>query len=51
MPELFNFDDDLEESHDVSERHPHIVEELLERLEQFDAEVRADHAARYPTVT
>ena len=50
-PELFNLEDDLEESYDVSQRHPQIVEELLARLEQFDAEVRADHAARYPTAT
>jgi arylsulfatase A len=51
QPQLFNLEDDLEESYDVSQRHPRIVEELLERLEQFDAEVRADHAARYPTTT
>ena len=35
-------------SRDLSQRHPEIVDELLRRLEQFDAEVRADHAARYP---
>jgi arylsulfatase A len=49
MPELFNLEDDLEESYDVSQRHPQIVEELLQRLDEFDAEVRTDHAARYPT--
>ena len=48
MPQLFNLETDLEESYDVSQRHPEIVDELLARLEQFDAEVRADHAARYP---
>jgi arylsulfatase A len=51
MPQLFNLEDDLEESYDISQRHPRIVEELLARLEQFDAEVRADHAARYPATT
>ena len=49
MPQLFNLENDLEESYDISQRHPDIVNALLERLEQFDAEVRADHAARYPT--
>jgi arylsulfatase A len=51
QPQLFNLENDLEESYDVSQRHPQIVEELLQRLEEFDAEVRADHAARYPTTT
>jgi len=49
MPQLFNLEADLQERYDVGQRHPDIVDELLERLEQFDAEVRADHAARYPT--
>jgi arylsulfatase A len=51
QPQLFDLENDLEESYDVSQRHPQLVEELLERLEQFDAEVRADHAARYPMTT
>jgi arylsulfatase A len=51
MPQLFDLGNDLEESYDVSQRHPQIVEELLQRLEEFDAEVRADHAARYPTTS
>jgi arylsulfatase A-like enzyme len=51
MPELFNLEEDLEESYDVSQRHPQIVDELLERLEEFDEEVRADHAARYPAMS
>ena len=48
MPQLFDLETDLEESYDLSQRHPEIVDELLRRMEQFDAEVRADHAARYP---
>jgi arylsulfatase A-like enzyme len=48
QPQLFDLENDLEESYDLSQRHPEIVEELLGRLAEFDAEVRADHAARYP---
>jgi arylsulfatase A len=49
MPQLFDLEDDVEESYDVSQRHPQIVEELRQRLDEFDAEVQADHATRYPS--
>ncbi len=48
LPQLFDLDVDEEESYDVSDRHPRLVEELLARMAEFDAQVKADHAARYP---
>jgi arylsulfatase A-like enzyme len=47
LPQLFNLETDLEEGYDLSQRYPRLVEELTARMAEFDAQVRADHAAHY----
>jgi arylsulfatase A-like enzyme len=48
LPQLFDLERDPEESYDLGAHHPEIVDELTARIEEFDAALRADHAARYP---
>ncbi|GAA1736047.1 hypothetical protein GCM10009809_34030 [Isoptericola hypogeus] len=46
-PQLFNLRTDPEESYDLSEHRPELVEELADTIRAFDAALRADRAARY----
>jgi arylsulfatase A len=46
-PQLFNLARDPDESYDLGAHYPEIVDELTARIEEFDAALRADHAARY----
>ena len=54
-PQLFSLDDDPEEIHDLSESHPHIVQDLDARLESLvdfnhaDAQAKANDRLNYQT--
>jgi arylsulfatase A len=45
-PQLFNLAIDPSESYDLSTRHPALVQELLDRMRDFDAALKADAARR-----
>ncbi|MGP4113379.1 sulfatase family protein, partial [Streptomyces sp. 4N509B] len=47
LPQLFNLARDPGETYDLSRHHPEIVAALGARITEFDAALRADHAARY----
>jgi arylsulfatase A-like enzyme len=47
LPQLFNLRRDPEESYDLGEHHPEIVDALSARIAEFDAALRADQRARY----
>lgn len=48
-PQLFNLALDPSESYDLSTRHPNMVDELLARMDEFDAALKADAAQRADT--
>ena len=54
-PQLFNLEDDPEEIHDLSQSHPHIVQDLNTRLEYLvdfdaaDAQAKANDRHNYQT--